>query len=112
MNRSGSRSDHQARPGRHVRCRPTCAFDGATKRHHARLMAIEHDQDASLELMELAVTWSELEYSETRTIPPDSWMAFVESHRWEDPERVERIFSIATDIAMTAKRALSGRGRD
>jgi hypothetical protein len=102
---SGSRSDHQAPPVRHLRCRATCAFGGVTERHHTRLMAIEYDQDAFLELMELAVTWPELEYSETRTIPPDSWMAFVESHRWADPDRIDRIFSVATDIAMAARRA-------
>ena len=60
--------------------------------------------DAILELMEVAVTWPELEYSETPTIPPHSWMAFLESHRWADPARVERIFSIATDIVMAASR--------
>ena len=34
---------------------------------------------------------------------------FVESHRWADPDRVERIFSVATDIAMTATRASKRR---
>jgi hypothetical protein len=80
-------------------------MDGATEGHHARLAAIEHDQDAVLDLMELALTWPELEYSEKSTIPPESWMAFLESHRWTDPDRAERIFSLATDIVMTAKRA-------
>ncbi|RYP84459.1 hypothetical protein EKO23_15675 [Nocardioides guangzhouensis] len=54
--------------------------------------------------MELAVTWPELEYSETSTIRPDRWMTFVESHRWEDPDRVQRIFSLATDVVMAASR--------
>ena len=102
--------DHVAPiPVRHVRCGASCDFDGATERHHGRLAAIEYDQDVFLELMELAVTWQELEYSETDTIPPDSWMAFVESHHWVDPDRVERIFSIATDIVMTARRASQRR---
>jgi hypothetical protein len=92
-----------------VRCGATCAFDGATAQHHGRLTAIEYDQDVFLELMELAVTWPELEYSETDTIPPDSWMAFVDSHQWAEPDRVERIFSIATDIVMTARRARERR---
>jgi hypothetical protein len=64
----------------------------------------------------MALTWPELEYSETCTIPPESWMAFLESHRWTDPDRAERIFSLATDIVMTAKRASRQRvefsGRD
>jgi hypothetical protein len=68
-------------------------------------MTIEDDADVLLELMELAVTWAELEYTDTPTIPPDRWMTFAECHRWADPDRVERIFSVATDIAMTATRA-------
>jgi hypothetical protein len=92
-----------------VRCGATCAFAGATTQHHARLTAIEDDQDVLLELMELAVTWPELEYSETDTIPPDSWMAFVDSHQWAEPDRVERIFSIAIDVVMTARRASQRR---
>jgi hypothetical protein len=96
-------------PIRAARCCTGCSFGGATEGHHGRLTALEYDQDALLELMELAVTWPELEYSETHTIPPDSWMAFVESHRWADPDRVERIVSIATDIVMTAKRASQRR---
>ena len=92
-------------PVRHVRCGATCAFDGATDLHHGRLTSLEYDQDVLLELMEMAVTWPELEYPESHTIPPDSWMAFAESHYWADPDRVERIFSIATDIVMTARRA-------
>lgn len=86
-------------------CREACTFDAASRRHHRRLITIESDQDVLLELMELAVTWPELEYSETRKIEPEQWLRFVESHRWEDPRRVERIFSLASDIAMTATRA-------
>lgn len=96
-------------PVRHVRCGATCAFDGATDLHHGRLTSLEYDQDVLLELMEMAVTWPELEYPESHTIPPDSWMAFAESHYWADPDRVERIFSIATDIVMTARRASQRR---
>jgi len=85
-------------------CRKTCGFAAAAQRHHARLTAMESDQDAVLELFELALTWHELDYSETEVIPPDGWMAFVDSHRWADPDRIERIFSIATDVVMTVKR--------
>jgi hypothetical protein len=86
-------------------CRHTCAFDAATEWHHRRLMTIESDQNVLLELIELAVTWPELQYSETPTIAPEHWLRFVESHTWADPDRVERIFSVATDIVMTATRA-------
>jgi hypothetical protein len=70
---------------------------------------MESDQDALLELFELALTWYELEYSEMPIIPPDQWMAFVENHRWSDPDRVERIFSVATDLVMMAERATRQR---
>jgi len=93
-------------------CRQACGFDGATRWHHRRLMAIETDQDVLLELIELAVTWPELEYSETPTIAPDQWIPFVENHRWADPDRVERIFSVATDIAMATARASRRPPRD
>ena len=88
-----------------ARCRDTCAFDATTEWHHRRLITIEADPDVLLELIELAVTWPELEYSETRTIAPEHWMSFLESHHWSDPDRVERFFSPATDIVMTATRA-------
>jgi hypothetical protein len=89
----------------HTQCHEACAFDAASRWHHRRLMTIESDQDVLLELIELAVTWPELEYSETRRIAPEQWNRFVESHNWEDPDRVERIFSLACDVAMTATRA-------
>jgi hypothetical protein len=92
-------------PVRHSGCRATCACDPATEWHHARLTRIESDQDALLELFEVALTWYELEYSETPIIPPDQWMSFVENHCWSDPSRVERIFRIATDLVMMAGRA-------
>ena len=107
LDHSGAAQDrHEPQNGfRSVRCGAMCAVDGGTERHHNRLTAIEYDPDVLLELMELAVTWPELEYSESDTIPPDSWMAFVAGHRWADPDRVTRIFSIATDIVMTSTRA-------
>lgn len=98
--------------GSHVRqsgCRDTCSFDAGAEWHHARLRTLENDQDALLEFLELAITWHELEYSNSTLIPPDQWMAFVESHRWTNPARVERIFSLATDVVMTAERAVSQR---
>lgn len=99
--------DHADREpvARHSGCRDTCVFDAATEWHHARLTKMESDQDAPLELFELSLTWHELEYSETPIIPPDRWSAFVDNHHWADPDRVERIFSVATDIVMTASRA-------
>jgi hypothetical protein len=93
------------------RCRDTCVFDAATEWHHRRLMTIESDPEVLLELIEVAVTWPELEYSETPTIAPEDWVPFVENHHWADQDRVERIFGLATDIAMNAMRATRRRPR-
>lgn len=86
-------------------CRGQCEFVGATERHHDRLLAILGDPDRLLELIELAVTWAELDYSSTPVIAPHRWMSFFYGHHWSDPQRAERIFSLATDVAMTAMRA-------
>jgi hypothetical protein len=93
-------------------CLGTCTFDAAAQWHHARLIALESDQDALLELFELAVTWHELEYSASAYIPPSQWMAFAQGHRWTHPEHVARVFSIATDVVMAAGRTIkAGRGK-
>lgn len=85
-----------------ARCRDTCALTGFVGWHHDRLLAVEEDPEAIVELMELAVTWSELDYSDQPVISPDHWMSFFASHRWTDSDTVERIFSVAHDIATTA----------
>jgi hypothetical protein len=90
-------------------CRDTCTVATGTEWHHARLTRVEDDQDALLELLELAITWHELEYTESAVVAPDRWMAFVEDHHWTDPDRVERIFSLATDVVMIAELAVRQR---
>ncbi|MGQ0575072.1 MAG: hypothetical protein ACT4RN_12835 [Pseudonocardia sp.] len=80
------------------RCRP----DPLRRAHHDELLRVETDHDAMLELFELAVTWSELQYP-AGTVPPDRWVDFALGHRWRDPERMLRVFSLATDIARTAR---------
>jgi hypothetical protein len=102
-------SPDRDRQVRRAACRDACWFDAAAEWHHARLRTLENDDDALLELLELAVTWHELEYSATTFIPPDEWPAFAQGHRWASPARVERIFSLATDVAMTAERAVRQR---
>jgi hypothetical protein len=87
-------------------CLDTCGFEAAAQWHHARLTSVEHDPDALVELLELAVTWHELEYSQSAYIPPDQWMDFVVNHCWGDPDRVARVFSVATDVVMIAGRAI------
>jgi hypothetical protein len=79
-----------------VRCRP----HRRTLAHHDRLLRVEDDPDEVIELLELAVTWGELDYSESDVVPPEAWIDFATGHRWRDPERVLRLFSVAADVAL------------
>lgn len=88
----------QAEAVRSIRCRTRCAFGDHA--HHDRLLAVEEDVDALLDLLELAVTWGELDYSTAAVIPPREWPAFLVQHRWKDTQRCERLFALATDIAL------------
>jgi hypothetical protein len=78
------------------RCRP----ERRTRAHHDRLLRVEDDPDEVVELLELAVTWSELDYSEVAVVPPEAWIDFAVGHRWRHPERVLRLFSLAADVAL------------
>ncbi|GAA4755893.1 hypothetical protein [Actinomycetospora chibensis] len=78
------------------RCRP----DRRTRIHHDRLLRVEDDPDEVIELLELAVTWGELDYSESDVVPPEAWIDFAAGHRWRHPERVLRLFSVAADVAL------------
>ncbi|MDN5750755.1 MAG: hypothetical protein L0H64_19980 [Pseudonocardia sp.] len=80
-------------------CTNQCVVDPALRAHHERLLTVEHDADELVELMELAVTWGELEYADEPLFGPDDWAGFAASHVWVDPERAARIFSLAADIA-------------
>ncbi len=73
--------------------------------HHDQLLRIASDGDAFFELMELAVTWGELDYSEMPVIPPNRWLEFVDSHMWADGEKAERMLALATDVALGSARA-------
>jgi hypothetical protein len=94
-------SPHRCRAARDGRCRP----DPAGRAHHDLLLRVETDPDAMLELFDMAVTWAELDYPAGSTIPPARWPDFAQRHNWDDPERVTRIFDLATDIALRAVRA-------
>jgi hypothetical protein len=87
-------------------CPTECRGDHARRAHHDRLLAVETDPDAVVELFETAVTWAELEYPEDSTIPPGRWVEFAETHRWQDPDRALRIFLLASDIALRAPRVV------
>ncbi|MCF7550412.1 hypothetical protein [Pseudonocardia sp. WMMC193] len=85
-------------------CPAECRGDRARRAHHDRLLAVETDPDAVVELFETAVTWAELEYPAESTIPPAQWVEFAEKHRWQDPDRALRIFLLAADIARRGAR--------
>ena len=76
-------------------CAQCCAPD---REHHDRLLTVDTDPEALLGLMELAVTWHELDYSTAGVVGPAAWADFAARHRWHDPERAERAFSLALDI--------------
>jgi hypothetical protein len=87
-------------------CHTGCRVDPALRRHHDRLLTVEFDVEELLELIELAVTWGELDYSGTGVVPPEQWLEFAACHEWREPDRAARIFSVATDIALrTGQRA-------
>ncbi len=89
-------------PVRTLPCRAACRVDPTLRRHHDRLLTVESDIDALLELVELAVTWGELDYSGVAVVPPGQWLEFAACHEWRNPDRAERIFSVVTDIALRA----------
>lgn len=84
-------------------CTAGCAVEPARRAHHDRLLTVEYDADELVELMELAVTWGELEYADAPLIGPADWVGFAATHLWAEPERAARIFSLAADIAARAQ---------
>lgn len=81
-------------------CDRHCGFGRALRSHHDRLLLVDTDIDEMLDLMELAVTWGELDYSNELVIPPSQWLDFLDRHQWRNPSRAARIFTLATDIAL------------
>jgi hypothetical protein len=76
-----------------------CRFAAAAPRHHDILVNVEADVAMTVELVELATTWEELDYSGEAVIPPSDWLDFAAVHTWRDPELATRLFSVASDIA-------------
>jgi hypothetical protein len=76
-----------------------CRFAKVAPWHHDLLLNVEADVATTLELMELATTWDELDYSGEAVIPPCDWLDFVAAHHWRDPELAFRLFSVAIDVA-------------
>ncbi len=63
------------------------------------LVSVEVDVAVVVDLMELATTWGELDYSDEAVIPPGDWLDFAAAHTWRNPDLVYRLFSVATDVA-------------
>lgn len=83
-------------------CLSGCSFGGPTKSHHDRLLSVDRDPDGMLDLLELALTWDELDYEAHSLIEPPQWEHFLVTHRWRDRAQAARIFGLATDVAMRA----------
>jgi hypothetical protein len=77
--------------------RTSCCRDRAAA-HHDRLLQVDVDVDALLGLLEMAVTWHELDYSHCAVVGPAAWPTFVEDHQWTHRERAEQAFGLAVDI--------------
>jgi hypothetical protein len=86
-----------------------CRFAKIAPRHHDRLLNVEADVVTTLELMELATTWEEIDYSGESVIPPCDWMDFAAAHNWRNPELAFRLFSLAIDVARRPEPAMSRR---
>ena len=76
-----------------------CRFARTAPLHHDMLLKVETDVSVALELMELATTWEELDYSAQAVIPPADWLPFAAAHPWRDTELALRLFGVATDVA-------------
>jgi hypothetical protein len=77
--------------------------------HHDTLVQIDGDVSMALELLELATTWEELDYSGEAVIPPSDWLDFAALHDWRDPELAGRLFSVALDVAHRSARPAMAR---
>jgi hypothetical protein len=84
-------------PAPRAPCRDLCV-DPALWEHHDRLLRVDTDSEALLELIELAVTWGELDYSSQPIVGPRQWSTFAGRHHWTIPEHADRAFDLAIDI--------------
>lgn len=87
-----------------------CAPSLRRSAHHDRLLAVESDPDAVLDLFEIAVTWGELDYTGAEVVPPEAWLDFASDHVWRCPDRVLRLFALAADVALRGAPVTVARG--
>ena len=67
-----------------------CRFSKRARVHHYQLLRVLSDAESMLDLIEFAVTWGELDYSERAVIPPNRWVEFAHAHSWTDADLAER----------------------
>jgi hypothetical protein len=96
-----SQSAVTARAQQQLSC--SCTFYRSARVHHDRLLTVEDDLDALIDLFDLAVTWGELDYSGYRLVEPVAWSEFMSGHRWQNVNRVQQIFQLATDVALRSQ---------
>jgi hypothetical protein len=88
----------------------SCSFRARCPEHHDRLLQLEDDGIyGATELLELALTWDELDYSGRPVIGPEDWLGFVAAHRWHDPTAVEELVTIALDCLRRGRRGARPR---
>lgn len=100
------------RSARRLSCPSSCAAYKSAKDHHDRLLIVDQDVDALIDLFDLAVTWGELDYSGQRLVEPAGWSDFVSTHRWQNVERAAQIFQLAIDVALRSGRMNVRDGTD
>lgn len=76
-----------------------CRFHESALAHHDSLLRVTDSVEDALALLDLAVTWAELDYSSSVLVPVEQWREFVTAHRWRDRALAQRIFDLATEIA-------------
>jgi hypothetical protein len=86
-------------PVRPTYCLGQCGEALRHPAHHDRLLTVDTNIDVLLELLEIAVTWYELDYSAASVVGPENWSSFADEHTWTVPTRAHRAFSLAVDIA-------------
>ncbi len=76
-----------------------CPFARTAPLHHDQLLRTVSDVTMAVELLELATTWGEIDYTAEVLVPPSHWLEFAARHAWPDAELAERLFAVAVDVA-------------
>ena len=86
----------------------SCSFQRSHPEHHERFVQIESEGIyGATELVALALTWDELDYSDYPVIAPDQWPSFVAAHQWHDAEAVGELVDVALDCLRRGRRGVA-----